>query len=142
MPPTVPAAPTADTAHAPFGLARIGQIAVVAADVARATRFYRDVLGMRLLFEAPPGLAFFDCGGVRLMLGPPEGSAAAGASSIVYYDVPDIHAAHATLAERGALFEQPPHVVAPMATGDLWMAFLRDSEGNLLGLMNERPRAG
>ena len=133
---TVPAS----TAPATFGLARVGQIAVVAADVARATRFYRDVLGMRLLFEAPPGLAFFDCGGVRLMLGPAEGAAAAGASSIVYYDVPDIHAAHDALVARGAVFERAPHVIAPMATGDLWMAFLRDSEGNLLGLMNERPR--
>ena len=136
MPPTGPA----PAAPAAFGLARVGQIAVVADDVARATRFYRDVLGMRLLFEAPPGLAFFDCGGVRLMLGAAEGAAAAGASSIIYYDVPDIHAAHDALAARGAVFEQAPHVVAPMAAGDLWMAFLRDSEGNLLGLMNERPR--
>src|ERR671913_590493 len=73
-----------------FGLRRIGQIAVIAQDIARATRFYRDVLGMRLLFEAPPGLAFFDCGGVRLMLSPPEGSGSAAMSSIIYYDVPDI----------------------------------------------------
>ena len=143
MPPTDSAAhPAAASGSASFGLARVGQIAGVVEDVARATRFYRDVLGMRLLFEAPPGLAFFDCGGVRLMLSPAEGAAAAGASSVVYYDVPDIHAAHAALAARGARFEGDPHVVAPLANADLWMAFLRDSEGNLLGLMHEAPRAG
>lgn len=125
-----------------FGLRRIGQIAVVASDVARATRFYRDVLGMRLLFEAPPGLAFFDCGGVRLMLSPPEGPSTASASSILYYDVPDIRAAYNTLAARGVQFEGAPHVVAALADRDLWMAFLRDSEHNLLALMSEVPRAG
>ena len=133
-------APGPDGPPAP-GLRRVGQIAVVVQDVARATRFYRDVLGLRFLFDAPPSLAFFDCGGVRLMLSPPEGAASAGASSIVYYDVADIHAAHGALVARGARFERPPHLVAPMPAGDLWMAFLRDSEGNLLGLMNERPRA-
>ena len=123
------------------GLHRVGQIAVVVQDVARATRFYRDVLGLRFLFDAPPALAFFDCGGVRLMLSPPEGAGAPGASSIVYYEVPDIHAAYDTLVARGVQFEHAPRVIAPMPAGDLWMAFLRDSEGNLLGLMNERPRA-
>jgi len=125
-----------------FGLRRIGQIAVVASNVARATRFYRDVLGMRLLFEAPPGLAFFDCGGIRLMLSPPEGPETAAMSSILYYDVPDIHAAYDTLAARGVQFEGAPHVVAPLGERDLWMAFLRDSEGNLLALMSEVRREG
>ena len=120
--------PTArpDAAPAP-GLHRIGQIAVVVQDLARATRFYRDVLGLRFLFDAPPALAFFDCGGVRLMLAPPEGAAAAGASSIVYYEVADVHAAYDTLVARGVQFEHPPRVIAPMPAGDLWMAFLRDS---------------
>ena len=126
---------------AEFGLERIGQIAIVARDVARATRFYRDTLGMRLLFEAPPGLAFFDCGGVRLMLSPPEGPETAAASSILYYAVPDIHRAYDTLAARGVQFEDAPHVVAALADRDLWMVFLRDSERNLLALMSEVPRA-
>ena len=125
-----------------FALERIGQIAVIARDVARATRFYRDVLGMRLLFEAPPGLAFFDCGGIRLMLSPPEGPDAAAASSILYYQVPDIHGAYDTLVARGVQFEGAPHVVAALGDRDLWMAFLRDSERNLLALMSEVPRAG
>ncbi|MGI8547697.1 MAG: VOC family protein [Gemmatimonadaceae bacterium] len=125
-----------------FGLHRIGQIAVIARDVARATRFYRDVLGMHLLFEAPPGLAFFDCGGIRLMLSPPEGADTASASSILYYTVPDIRAAYDTLVTRGVQFEDAPHVVAALADRDVWMAFLRDSEHNLLALMSEVPRAG
>lgn len=137
---TTPAASSASTSGAE--LRRVGQIAVVVEDVGRATRFYRDSLGMRLLFEAPPGLAFFDCGGVRLMLSQPEGAARAGASSIVYYDVADIHAAYDTLAARGVQFEGRPHVVAPLGANDLWMAFLRDSEGNLLAIMSEAPRAG
>jgi len=134
------AAPATATADGAPGLRRIGQIAVVVRDVARATRFYRDTLGLPLLFEAPPGLAFFDCGGVRLMLSTPEGSGEAAMSSILYYEVADIHRAHATLAARGARFEQPPHVVAPLGANDLWMAFLRDSEENLLAIMSEVPR--
>ena len=123
-----------------FALDRIGQIAVIAHDVARATRFYRDVLGMRLLFEAPPGLAFFDCGGIRLMVSAPEGPETAAASSILYYQVPDIHRAYDTLVARGVQFEDRPHVVAPLGDRDLWMTFLRDSERNLLALMSEVPR--
>lgn len=123
-----------------FGLDRVGQIAVVVQDVARATAFYRDVLGMRFLFAAPPGLAFFDCGGVRLMLSRPEGPEAGAGAPIIYYTVDDIHAAYRTVVARGAAAEAAPHVVAPLGARDLWMAFVRDSEGNLLGLMSEVPR--
>src|SRR5687768_11035850 len=95
-------APASPVSPAPRGEVRgVRQIAVVAADVARATRFYRDALGLRLLFEAPPGLAFFDCGGVRLMVSLPEGLDAAGASSIVYYEVEDIRVSYDTLRARG-----------------------------------------
>lgn len=120
-------------------LDRIGQIAVVVQDIARATAFYRDTLGMRFLFQAPPGLAFFDCGGVRVMLSAPEGSDPAIGSSIVYYSVPDIAAAHDTLAGRGVQFSQAPHIIAKLPDRDVWMAFFKDSEGNLLGLMSEVP---
>lgn len=124
-----------------FGLNRVGQLAIIVQNPERALRFYRDTLGMRLLFQAPPDLAFFDCGGVRLMLSPSEGPNTAAASSLVYYDVPDIHAAHDTLAGRGVSFEQPPHVISALPDRDVWMAFLRDSEQNLLALMSEVPRA-
>jgi methylmalonyl-CoA/ethylmalonyl-CoA epimerase len=121
-------------------LRRIGQIAVVARDVARATAFYRDTLGLRLLFEAPPGLAFFDCGGVRLMISAAEGPDTAG-TSLLYYDVADIRREYDTLRARGVKFEGAPHVIAPLGANDLWMAFFRDSENNLLALMSEQPRA-
>lgn len=134
-------AASAPKLDAELALRRIGQIAIVVQDVARATRFYRDVLGMRLLFEAPPGLAFFDCGGIRLMLSVAEGPDAASASSILYYDVPDIRAAYDTLSARGVQFEDAPHLVAALADRDVWMTFLRDSERNLLPLMSELPRA-
>ena len=121
-----------------FALDRIGQIAIVVKDSARATAFYRDVLGMRLLFEAPPRLAFFDCGGVRLMLSPAEGPEAA--TGILYYAVADIAAALDTLQARGVQFEQAPHLVGSTGDRDVWIAFLRDSEGNLVGLISEVPR--
>lgn len=140
MPPTSDTTSTDRAARGPE-IRRVGQIAVVVHDVKRATAFYRDTLGLRLLFEAPPGLSFFDCGGVRLMLSAPEGPDSAG-SSIVYYDVPDVHVAYDTLRARGVKFVDEPHVVAQLGPNDLWMVFLRDSEGNVLALMNERPRAG
>lgn len=126
---------------APVTLDRIGQIAVPVHDLSRAVRFYRDILGMRFLFEVP-GLAFFDCGGIRLMLSVPEAPAAEHRSSIIYYKVPDIHAAHDALRAAGAAFEDAPHLIARLPDHDLWMTFLRDSEGNLLGLMAEIRAVG
>jgi len=122
------------------GIARIGQIAINAHDVERAAGFYQDVLGLKLLFKAGPGLAFFDCGGVRLMLSRPEKPEFDHPSSIVYFFVPDIQAAHAKMQASGAKFEDEPHLIAKMPNHDLWMTFFRDSEGNLLGLMSEVKR--
>ena len=123
----------------PLVLDRIGQIAVPVRDVARATAFYRDTLGMRFLFEYP-GLAFFDCGGIRLIMSVPEGAEFDHPASVLYYTVGDIAAAHAALAARGVLFEREPHVIAQLPDRDVWMAFFRDSERNLLALMSEVPR--
>src|SRR5260370_41749495 len=103
------------TASSGVGVARIGQIAMTVGDLPRAVAFYRDVLGLRFLFEAPPAMAFFDCGGVRLMMSLPEQEGHATGqrfASILYYAVPDIHSAASALAARGVSFEQPPHVVA------------------------------
>ncbi len=125
-----------------FGLAEIGQIAVPVSDIERAIAFYRDVLGMRFLFRAPPGLGFFDCNGVRLMLDAPAKAQAENHSSLIYYKVPDLPAAFATLSARGVIFEQAPELVAKLSDHDLWMAFFRDSEGNLLALMSEVARKG
>jgi methylmalonyl-CoA/ethylmalonyl-CoA epimerase len=119
-----------------FGLSRIGQIAVPVTDIDRAVAFYRDVLGMRFLFQAPPGLGFFDCGGVRLMLDAPA-RAQAGQGSVVYYQVPDLPAAFKALTARGVEFEAKPHLIARMPDHELWMAFFRDPDRNLLALMSE-----
>ena len=119
-----------------FGLSSIGQIAVPVTDIERAVAFYRDVLGMRFLFQAPPGLGFFDCGGVRLMLDGPA-QAQAGSGSVIYYKVDDLQSAFATLSARGVAFEAAPHLVARMPDHELWMAFLRDPDRNLLALMSE-----
>lgn len=119
-------------------LSTIGQISIAVKDLGRAVAFYRDKLRLKLLFEVP-NLAFFDCGGVRLMLSIPENESSAG-TSVLYYKVGGIEAACTGLKSRGVEFESEPHMIAKMPDHDLWMAFCRDSEGNILGLMCEKPR--
>lgn len=127
-------------AIAPVQLGPIAQIAVNVKELARAVTFYRDTLGLRYLFEAPPQMAFFDCGGVRLMLGVASEPAFDHPASIIYYRVDDIRAAHRTLAGRGVEFTTPPHLVARLPDHELWLAFFRDTEGNVLALLSEiRP---
>jgi methylmalonyl-CoA/ethylmalonyl-CoA epimerase len=120
---------------AAFGLSTIGQIALTVTDVPRAIAFYKDTLGLKLLFEMP-AMGFFDCGGVRLML---SGSEKAGESdrSVIYFKVPDIHEAWRELMARGITAEREPHLIARMADYELWMAFFRDPDRNLLALMCE-----
>src|ERR1700678_1266830 len=119
-----------------IGISRIGQIAINAHDLDRATAFYRDKLGLPLLFTAGK-LAFFDCGGVRLMLDRAEKPEFDHPSSILYFSAPDIQGAHAKLKENEVQFEDEPHMIAKMPTHDLWMTFFRDSEGNIMALMSE-----
>ena len=121
-----------------LGLGAIGQIAVNAHDIPRAVRFYRDALGMRLLFEAPPKMAFFDCGSVRLMLSLPEIAEYDHPGSVLYFRVDDIEQAHSALKERGVEFKDTPHLIARMPDHELWMTFFKDSEGNTLALMAEK----
>ena len=126
------------------GLARIGQIAITVRDLPSAVAFYRDVLGIRFLFEAPPSMAFFDCGGVRLMMSPPEKEGQAAGrqfNSILYYTVDDIQRSARELEARGVVFEQAPHRVAKLPHADLWMGFFRDMDHNLLAIMSEVPSA-
>src|SRR5438105_7089836 len=106
-------------------LSRIGQISIVVKDVERATAFYRDALGMRFLF-AFPGLAFFDCDGVRIMLSRAEKPEFDHPSSILYFRVTDIQQAYQTLRSRNVAFADEPHVVARLADHDLWMTFFHD----------------
>jgi predicted enzyme related to lactoylglutathione lyase len=123
-----------------LGITNIGQISIIVHDLPRATAFYRDVLGFPLLFTAG-NMAFLDCGGVRLMLGPASSPELDHPSSILYFRVPDINAAHRRLVELGIKIEAPPRLIAPMKTYDLWMVGFRDSEGNIMQLMSEVPRA-
>ena len=122
-----------------FGLSSIGQISVNVHDLKKAVAFYRDTLGMKYLFEAGD-LAFFDCGGIRLMLALPDKPEFDHPSSIIYYRVPDIRRAYELLASRGVHFEEKPVLIARLQDHDLWLASFRDVDDNLLALMSEVPR--
>ena len=126
-------------ATTPIAISRLGQIAINVHDVDRATAFYRDILGLPLLFTAG-SLAFFDCAGVRFMLTRAEKPEFDHPSSVLYFTVPDIASARRCLAFGGVRFEDEPHLIAKMPTHDLWMAFFRDSEENFLALMCEMPK--
>jgi len=115
---------------------RIGQITIVCTDVARARDFYRDALGIKHLFDAGPGLSFLQCGTVRLMLSKAEGEATG--TSVLYFFVPDIEATKQELVGKGVKFIDEPHMIAKMPDHELWLAAFRDSESNVLALMEER----
>jgi methylmalonyl-CoA/ethylmalonyl-CoA epimerase len=117
-------------------LSRIRQIAINAKDIKRAVAFYRDVLHLQFIFVAPPSLAFYVCGGVRLMLSG-ERNEFDSASSMLSFLVDDIQATQRTLTEQGVEFFEQPHVIAKMPDHDLWLTAFRDSEGNPLALMSE-----
>jgi methylmalonyl-CoA/ethylmalonyl-CoA epimerase len=121
-----------------LGLGQIGQIGMTVSDLDRAIAFYRDVLGLKLLFRAP-NLAFFDCAGIRLMLGLAEAN---GESfhPILYFRVDDIERAAEQLAARGIMFETKPTLVAKLEKHDLWLAAFRDPDRNVIELMSEAPR--
>lgn len=119
-------------------LSAIGQIAVIVSDVEAALSFYRDILGLEFLFGAGPELAFLNADGIRLMLSTPQGAGSVGNNSILYFKVTDIEAAYASFVERGAVREREPQLVAKMPDHQLWIAFLRDPDGNLVGLMEEK----
>lgn len=116
----------------------LGQIGLTVSDVARATHFYRDVLGLRFLFSPGPNLAFLAAGSVRIMLTTPQGHGEPGKNSVLYYKVQDVVAVHAAVVARGAQNERPPQLTAKMPTYELWIGFVRDPDGNLVGLMEEK----
>ena len=126
-------------ADAELALGRIGQIAVNAKDLERATAFYRDALGMRFLFQVP-GMSFFDCDGIRLMLGVAESAEYDHRASILYFKVDGIEGAHAALAARGVEVIREPGLVADLGTHELWLCFFRDSEDNVHALMEEKAK--
>ena len=113
---------------------QIGQIAIQVKDLDRAVAFYRDVLGLQFLFQAPPGLAFFQCGEVRVMLETNE----VGASTL-YYKVSDLEGTYESLKKATVDFIDEPHKIADMPDHELWMFFLHDTEGNTVSVMAEKP---
>ncbi len=118
-------------------VSEIGQIAITVSDVAQATTFYRDVLGLKFLFPAGPNLAFLAAGSVRVMLTTPQGHGEVGKNSILYFKVDDLGATHAAVVARGAVNERAPQLTARMPDHELWIGFVRDPDGNLVGLMSE-----
>ena len=115
----------------------IGQIGINAKDQTRAVEFYKDVLGLPLLFETN-GLAFFQCGETRLLVSQAESKEFDHPGSVLYFNVEDLEGKVAAMKERGAEFLDEPHVVGKMGETEIWMAFFKDSEGNTLALMTER----
>jgi methylmalonyl-CoA/ethylmalonyl-CoA epimerase len=117
---------------------KIGQVAITVSDVGSAVAYYRDVLGLKFLFSPGPNLAFLSDSSIRIMLSTPQGSGAVGANSILYFQVTDIEATYDAIIARGSASERPPQFVAKMPDHDLWIGFLRDPDGNLVGLMEEK----
>ncbi len=124
-------------------LERIKQIAVPVRDVKEAARFYRDTLGLTHLFDAPPALSFFDCGGVRLMLAGPEAQGKDGDEQhpVLFYDVSDITEAHAKIKSSGATSIEEPHIIARMNGREIWISSVSDGQGNVVSLMSEVAEA-
>ena len=117
---------------------KIGQVAITVSDVGSAVAYYRDVLGLNFLFSPGPNLAFLSDGSIRIMLSTPQGSGAVGANSILYFQVTDIEATYDAIIARGSAAERRPQLAAKMPDHDLWIGFLRDPDGNLVGLMEEK----
>lgn len=119
-------------------LSAIGQIAITVRDVGAAKRFYAEVLGLRPLFDAGPNLSFLAAGDVRIMLSTPQGGGEVGKNSILYFKTSTIEKTFAEILQRGAKSESQPHPVAKLPDHELWLAFVRDPDGNVVGLMEER----
>ena len=127
--------------NADLNLGAIGQIARTVADIKAAEAWYKNVLGLPHLFTFG-NLAFFDCGGVRLFLSEGDGGNGGESASILYFRVPDIHAAHAALKARGAEFTDAPHMIHRHADGtEEWMNFFKDNEGRPLAIMAQTRAA-
>jgi methylmalonyl-CoA/ethylmalonyl-CoA epimerase len=120
------------------GLEAIGQIAVNTGNLDQAVDYYQNTLGMNFMFRVPK-MAFFDCGGVRLMLAVPEKPEFDHPSSLIYFRVEDIADAYRIMSDRGVEFFSEPQCVARQADHELWMAFFSDLDGNTLALMSEVP---
>ena len=124
-------------------LSRIKQIALPVREITAATRFYRDTLGMRHLFDAPPALSFFDCGGVQLMLAGPDAQGKDGEQqhAVLFYDVSDIKDVHGKIKSSGVKSLEEPHVIARMNGREIWISSFSDGQGNVVSLMSDVAEA-
>lgn len=122
--------------------ATVGQLLIPVEDFEKGVVFYRDTLGLPFLFAAPPQMAFFNCGGVRLLVGVMPAGERAQRGSAVYFNVPDIHAAYAALHSKGVTFRAAPHVVHRTPKSELWLSEFTDPDGNQLALMSEVVTGG
>ena len=119
-------------------ISSIGQIAITVSDVSKSLTFYRDILGLNFLFSPSPSLAFLQCGETRIMLSTPQGTGDVGKNSILYLKTTNIESFHADCVSNGAIEERKPQLTAKMPDHDLWIGFLKDPDGNLVGLMEEK----
>jgi methylmalonyl-CoA/ethylmalonyl-CoA epimerase len=124
-------------------LSRIRQIALPVHDIKEGARFYRDVLGLRHLFDAPPALSFFDCGGVQLMLAGPDAQGKDGDQqhAVLFYDVSDIRKTHGRIKSSGAKSMEEPRVITRMNGREIWISSVSDGQGNVVSLMSDVPEA-
>jgi methylmalonyl-CoA/ethylmalonyl-CoA epimerase len=121
----------------PIHPSQLHQVALFAHDLDRAIAFYRDVIGLTFRFQAPPGMAFFDCGGVRLLIGTAAASGPNPPRTMLYYRVADIHAAADRLTAHGVSLPREPMMIAKVEGREVWLLEFEDSEGNAAALMQE-----
>src|SRR5262245_26130927 len=117
--------------------ATVAQVMIPVEDFDLGTSFYRDILGIRLLFAAPPQMAFFMCGSVRLLVGVLPAGQKAQRGSAIYFGVPDIQGVYASLKSKGVQFSGTPHLVHRTPKTELWLAEFKDPDGNQLALLSE-----
>jgi extradiol dioxygenase family protein len=119
-------------------LSKIEQIAVPSTDVARATRFYRDVLGLALMFEVS-GMAFFDAGGVRILIGPTTRKGPPPGDSVIYFEAgEDWRGMERALESRGVTFDRPADIVQRVPVKEHAFRLFKDPDGNQLAIMGWR----
>ncbi|MBE9548468.1 MAG: VOC family protein [Proteobacteria bacterium] len=121
------------------GIQAIGQLAIAVSNIERSLKFYVETLGLKLLFKVPPGLAFLNCDGVRLMLTTLQGEERDHRTSVIYYKVNDISVAAESIRDNGVTFIREPQLAAKMDDHELWIGFIRDPDENLVGIMAEVP---
>lgn len=120
-------------------LTGVMQLAIPVKDIERAITFYRDKIGLQLLMNSP-NMAFLDCGGIRIYLDANPGTVEAAKNSMIYFRTGDVEQAHSAFKQRGVTIHQHPQVIAALPDRDVWLMWIRDSEENLLGIMEERRR--